>query len=128
MVSTNDLLSTESLQALDDDCSLLKSLLQDCLNRDVGAALAHKLERLNALSVASCSLRHNSGPEEADFLFERMREEIEDLPLDEAIPLIRCVAARAAKYRAGGRRPPRPDAAPRRARRACRPCAAGRTD
>ena len=34
------------LQALDDDCSMLKNLLDDCLRLEVGDSLFTKLERI----------------------------------------------------------------------------------
>lgn len=48
--TTDDITEDLSFQALDDDCRLLKSLLDDCLKHEVGEEFLGKVDRIRALA------------------------------------------------------------------------------
>ncbi|KAL4519094.1 hypothetical protein Ndes2526A_g00199 [Nannochloris sp. 'desiccata'] len=77
------------LQPLEDDCNLLGTLLDKCLEIEIGADLFKKYNRLRALSDSSSRLSTASDPEAAAYLAEKMSTELMSMPLEEALPVVR---------------------------------------
>jgi phosphoenolpyruvate carboxylase len=79
----------ESLQPLEDDCALLGSLLDKCLELEIGAPLFAKFRRLRALSDAAARVGAAGDADAAALLADRMSDELMALPLEEALPVVR---------------------------------------
>eukprot|EP00879_Flechtneria_rotunda_P030721 GHRR01033393.1.p1 GENE.GHRR01033393.1~~GHRR01033393.1.p1 ORF type:complete len:182 (+),score=34.92 GHRR01033393.1:705-1250(+) len=91
--STDDYTFAEdySLAPLIDDCSLLGSLLDDCLKSEVGTELFHKVERIRSLAQCAAQLASKHDPGASRMLSQRMADELMNMSLDEAMPLTRAL-------------------------------------
>eukprot|EP00798_Chlamydomonas_sp_ICE-L_P002907 gene2907-4965_t len=69
------------MNALEEDCHLLGSLLDDSLKLEIGDELFRKVEKLRTLAKCTADLGLKGDP--------RLAEELMSLPLDEALPLTR---------------------------------------
>ena len=61
----------------------------ECLEIEIGADLFKKYNRLRALSDSSSRLSTASDPEAAAYLAEKMSAELMNMPLEEALPVVR---------------------------------------
>jgi len=77
------------LAPLEDDCRLLKSLLDGCLRIEASDEFFQKVERIRTLAQCSSDMFAAHDPEASRLLARRMQEELKDLPLEEALPLAR---------------------------------------
>lgn len=77
------------LQPLEDDCNLLSSLLDKCLEIEIGSKLFKKYNRLRALSDSASRLSAASDDEASKLLADKMSKELIDMPLEEALPVLR---------------------------------------
>eukprot|EP00191_Tetraselmis_sp_GSL018_P008436 CAMPEP_0177617302 /NCGR_PEP_ID=MMETSP0419_2-20121207/24781_1 /TAXON_ID=582737 /ORGANISM="Tetraselmis sp., Strain GSL018" /LENGTH=105 /DNA_ID=CAMNT_0019115747 /DNA_START=204 /DNA_END=518 /DNA_ORIENTATION=+ len=77
------------LAPLEDDCRLLKSLLDDCLRIEVSDEFFQKLERIRMLASCAAGMFQAHDPESSQFLASKMQGELKELPLEDAMPLAR---------------------------------------
>lgn len=77
------------LAALEDDCKLLGSMLDDCLKVEVGEELFKKVERIRALAQCAAMLAQKYDTGASRILSQRMADELVNMQLDEALPLTR---------------------------------------
>ncbi|CAK7326488.1 unnamed protein product [Dovyalis caffra] len=87
--TTDDIAEEISFQGFDDYCKLLKSLLNDVLQREVGAEFVDKLERNRTLAQTACNLRLAGIEDTAELLEKQLASEISKMTLEEALSLAR---------------------------------------
>lgn len=85
------LLQDFPLQALDDDCRLLGSLLDDTLRIEVGDVLFEKIERIRSMAQAAASLGQSHAGDAATLLHSLMERELMSMSLQEALPTTRAL-------------------------------------
>lgn len=81
-----------SLAPLEDDCRLLGTLLDDTLKIDAGEELTAKIEHVRALSQSAFTMEQAGDAETSEVLYKKLDKVICDMPLEEALPLIRACA------------------------------------
>eukprot|EP00884_Botryococcus_braunii_P017055 jgi/Botrbrau1/4032/Bobra.0016s0039.1 len=77
------------LQPFLDDCSLLGSLLDDCLRIEVGEELFEKVKRIRIRALCASQLSQQNDTDTAQHLAQSLAEELMSMPIDEALPLAR---------------------------------------
>lgn len=77
------------LQALEDDCALLGQVLDQSLEIEIGEKLYKKYERIRTLSDAASRLAAASDLEASRMLADKLAKELMDMPLEEALPILR---------------------------------------
>ncbi|MEW5303367.1 MAG: hypothetical protein WDW36_006068 [Sanguina aurantia] len=77
------------LRPLEDDCSLLGSLLDDCLRVEVGENLFKKVQHIRALAQCASTLSNTGDVEAGAVLSQRMADELMQMNLEDAVPLTR---------------------------------------
>mmetsp|Transcript_31601 Transcript_31601/g.100786 ORF Transcript_31601/g.100786 Transcript_31601/m.100786 type:complete len:110 (-) Transcript_31601:524-853(-) len=77
------------LAPLEDDCRLLKSLLDDSLRIEVGEGLMGKLDRIKSLAMSASECQIHGASDVTEHLMHALEEELRNMPLEEAVPLIR---------------------------------------
>ncbi|KAJ6318249.1 hypothetical protein OIU76_013726 [Salix suchowensis] len=87
--TTDDIAEEISFQGFDDYCKLLKNLLNDVLQREVGADFVEKLERNRTLAQSACNLRLAGIEDTAELLEKQLASEISKMTLEEALTLAR---------------------------------------
>ncbi|KAL8153903.1 hypothetical protein V2J09_011663 [Rumex salicifolius] len=85
----DDIAEEISFQSLEDDCSLLGSLLKDVLQREVGPSFMEKLERIRVLAQCACNMTSSGIDETADLLQKKLATELSEMDLDESLKLAR---------------------------------------
>ncbi|XP_061975093.1 phosphoenolpyruvate carboxylase 4 [Populus nigra] len=86
---TDDIAEEISFQGFDDYCKLLKNLLNDVLQREVGTEFVDKLERNLTLAQSACNLRLAGIEDTAELLEKQLASEISKMTLEEALTLAR---------------------------------------
>ncbi|KAL3578559.1 hypothetical protein D5086_020063 [Populus alba] len=86
---TDDISEEISFQGFDDYCKLLKNLLNDVLQREVGTGFVDKLERNLALAQSACNLRLAGIEDTAELLEKQLASEISKMTLEEALTFAR---------------------------------------
>ncbi|XP_011008773.1 PREDICTED: phosphoenolpyruvate carboxylase 4 [Populus euphratica] len=86
---TDDIAEEISFQGFDDYCKLLKNLLNDVLQREVGTEFVDKLERNLTLAQSACNLRMAGIEDTAELLEKQLASEISKMTLEEALTLAR---------------------------------------
>ncbi|KAJ6899410.1 phosphoenolpyruvate carboxylase 4-like [Populus alba x Populus x berolinensis] len=86
---TDDISEEISFQGFDDYCKLLKNLLNDVLQREVGTEFVDKLERNLALAQSACNLRLAGIEDTAELLEKQLASEISKMTLEEALTFAR---------------------------------------
>ncbi|KAG6757821.1 hypothetical protein POTOM_038147 [Populus tomentosa] len=86
---TDDIAEEISFQGFDDYCKLLKNLLNDVLQREVGTEFVDKLERNLALAQSACNLRLAGIEDTAELLEKQLASEISKMTLEEALTFAR---------------------------------------
>jgi len=74
---------------LEDDCRLLKSLLDDCLRIETGEEFFNKVERIRELAGCAAQMNSSHDPEASRYLSKKMQDELRQMPLEEALPMAR---------------------------------------
>lgn len=74
---------------LEDDCRLLKSLLDDCLRIETGEEFFQKVERIRQLAGCAAQMNSSHDPEASRYLSKKMQDELRQMPLEEALPMAR---------------------------------------
>ncbi|KAL9364761.1 hypothetical protein Peur_042634 [Populus x canadensis] len=87
--TTDDIAEEISFQGFDDYCKLLKNLLNDVLQREVGTDFVEKLERNRTLAQSACNLRLAGIEDTAELLEKQLASEISKMTLEEALTLAR---------------------------------------
>ncbi|KAF9677294.1 hypothetical protein SADUNF_Sadunf08G0093000 [Salix dunnii] len=87
--TTDDIAEEISFQGFDDYCKLFKNLLNDVLQREVGADFVEKLERNRTLAQSACNLRLAGIEDTAELLEKQLASEISKMTLEEALTLAR---------------------------------------
>ncbi|KAJ6324543.1 hypothetical protein OIU76_011775, partial [Salix suchowensis] len=86
---TDDIAEEISFQGFDDYCKLLKNLLNEVLQREVGTEFVDKLERNLTLAQSACNLRFAGIEDTAELLEKQLASEISKMTLEEALTLAR---------------------------------------
>uniref|UniRef100_A0A6N2MSW1 phosphoenolpyruvate carboxylase n=1 Tax=Salix viminalis TaxID=40686 RepID=A0A6N2MSW1_SALVM len=86
---TDDIAEEISFQGFDDYCKLLKNLLNDVLQREVGTEFVDKLERNLTLAQSACNLRFAGIEDTAELLEKQLASEISKMTLEEALTFAR---------------------------------------
>ena len=79
------------LQALDDDCRLLGSILDDTLRIECGDVLFEKIERIRSMAQAAASLGQGHAGDAATLLHSLTERELMSMSLQEALPTTRAL-------------------------------------
>lgn len=87
--TTDDIAEEISFQNFDDDCKLLGNLLNDVLQREVGAKFMEKIERNRILAQSACNMRTAGIEDAAELLEKQLASEISKMTLEEALTLAR---------------------------------------
>eukprot|EP00245_Coleochaete_scutata_P002535 TRINITY_DN13429_c0_g1_i2.p1 TRINITY_DN13429_c0_g1~~TRINITY_DN13429_c0_g1_i2.p1 ORF type:complete len:1088 (+),score=218.89 TRINITY_DN13429_c0_g1_i2:195-3458(+) len=87
--TTDEIVEEISFQLFDDDCRLLGSLLDECLKVEVGEKFMNRVDQLRLLAQSSCNLRISGAEEAAEWLSKKLEKELQDMTLEEAVPLAR---------------------------------------
>lgn len=87
--TTDDIAEEISFQSFDDDCRMLRSLLQEVLQREVGGQVMDKVERNRILAQSACNMRMAGIENTAELLEKQLASEISKMSLEEALILAR---------------------------------------
>ncbi|KAG6511588.1 phosphoenolpyruvate carboxylase 4-like [Zingiber officinale] len=87
--TTDDIAEEISMQAFEDDCRLVGSLLQDVLHREVGPRFMENIERKRVLAQSAVNMRSIGMEEAADLLDKQLATDISKMTLEDALSLAR---------------------------------------
>ncbi|XP_042413367.1 phosphoenolpyruvate carboxylase 4-like isoform X1 [Zingiber officinale] len=87
--TTDDIAEEISMQAFEDDCRLLGSLLQDVLHREVGPRFMETIERKRVLAQSAVNMRSIGMEEAANLLDKQLATDISKMTLEDAVSLAR---------------------------------------
>mmetsp|Transcript_15331 Transcript_15331/g.38379 ORF Transcript_15331/g.38379 Transcript_15331/m.38379 type:complete len:1041 (+) Transcript_15331:121-3243(+) len=81
-----------SVAPLEEDCNLLKTVLDDVLAIECGEELLAKLKKIKMLSLCSQNLRMVAETGASDILSDMLQKDLQELPAEQAMPLARACA------------------------------------
>ncbi|PPD96069.1 hypothetical protein GOBAR_DD06916 [Gossypium barbadense] len=87
--TTDDIAEEISFQSFEDDFKLLGNLLNDVLQREVGAQFMAKIERIRLLALSASNMRLSGIENMAALLEKQLASEISEMTLEEALKLAR---------------------------------------
>ncbi|KAJ4960771.1 hypothetical protein NE237_020681 [Protea cynaroides] len=86
---TDDIAEEITFQTFEDDCKLLGSLLNDVLQREVGAQVMEKVERMRVLAQSGSNMRMAGIEDTAQLIEKQLASEISVMTLEEALTVAR---------------------------------------
>ncbi|KZV18643.1 phosphoenolpyruvate carboxylase 4 [Dorcoceras hygrometricum] len=86
---TDDISEEISFQGFEDDCKLLRNLLGDVLQSEVGPQFMEKVEKTRVLAQSACNMRMVGIEDTAELLEKQLGAELSQMTLEEALPLAR---------------------------------------
>ncbi|TYH96725.1 hypothetical protein ES332_A12G197400v1 [Gossypium tomentosum] len=87
--TTDDIAEEISFQSFEDDFKLLGNLLNNVLQREVGAQFMAKIERIRLLALSASNMRLSGIENMAALLEKQLASEISEMTLEEALKLAR---------------------------------------
>ncbi|KAM0932959.1 putative phosphoenolpyruvate carboxylase [Dioscorea sansibarensis] len=87
--TTDDIAEEISFQSFEDECRLLRSLLNDVLHRELGPQFMDTVERKRILAESAVNMRIAGMEDTAELLEKQLAKEISKIGLEEALSLAR---------------------------------------
>ncbi|XP_039143170.1 phosphoenolpyruvate carboxylase 4 isoform X2 [Dioscorea cayenensis subsp. rotundata] len=87
--TTDDIAEEISFQSFEDECHLLRSLLNDVLHRELGPQFMDTVERKRILAQSAVNMRIAGMEDTAELLEQQLAKEISKIGLEEALSLAR---------------------------------------
>ncbi|KAJ0962817.1 hypothetical protein J5N97_027939 [Dioscorea zingiberensis] len=87
--TTDDIAEEISFQSFEDDCRLLRSLLNDVLHRELGPQFMDTVERKRILAQSAVNMRIAGMEDTAELLEKQLAKDISKIGLEEALSLAR---------------------------------------
>ncbi|MED6150693.1 Phosphoenolpyruvate carboxylase 4, partial [Stylosanthes scabra] len=87
--TTDDIVEDISFQSFEDDCRLLANLLNDVLQREVGAKFIELLDKIRVLAQSGCNMRQAGIEDMAELLEKQLASQLSKMSLDEALTTAR---------------------------------------